>query len=63
MEKETYKVLNALLPKSDNVDAFLASAEEQTKDDTKNMAKTDPIGCIFSCTACPDFNCAFNMGN
>jgi hypothetical protein len=63
MTKEAIKLLDACLPKADNIDAFLASAEEQTEDDLKNMAKADPIECIFSCDACPDFNCVCNLAN
>lgn len=63
MDKEAIKLLDACLPKADNIDAFLASAEEQTKDDLKSLAKADPIGCIFSCNACPDFNCVCNLAN
>lgn len=63
MTKEAIKLLYACLPKADNIDAFLASVEEQTKDDLKSLVKADPIECMFSCNACPDFNCVCNLSN
>lgn len=62
MTKETINLLDALLPEA-NPAVLYESAEEQTKDDLKNLANADPIGCIFGCNACPDIMCVCNMTN
>lgn len=63
MTKEVINLLNACLPEADDVKTFYASAEQQVKEDSKKLAASDPIECIFSCDACPDFNCVYNLTN